>query len=229
MLMRSLSVELTGIQSLRENIGMSRITHPTGPRSTRRSQVKLSLLQWHDETIHIKRGRVKNLYLRVKPPDGHIEVTAPLKVKDEIILEFIESREPWIDRSRNRLSAALSSGVPQGKSSWDQESIIHAKSIMNQQLPLLLQHWVPIVGREPSSISLRLMTSRWGSCTPATRRIRLNLELARLDPKFLEYVLVHELTHLHVHGHGPEFQRHMNMYLPEWKMLRKELNTHMIV
>jgi predicted metal-dependent hydrolase len=191
--------------------------------------MKLSALQWDTEMVQVKRGRVKNLYLRVKPPDGHIEVTAPLRVEDDLILDFINSRGPWIGKARNRLSAAMSSGLSQATQTWDADAIFQAKQRIRQQLPDLLQHWVPVVGRGPSSISLRLMTSRWGSCTPATRRIRLNLELARLDPKFLEYVLVHELTHLHVHGHGPEFQRRMNLYLPKWKVLRKELNTHMIV
>lgn len=226
--MQSRCRHASGIQSLREDIGMSSAPRPQASYSGRRGY-KQSQIRWKAESIQVNHGRVKNLYLRVKPPDGRIEITAPLRMPDHVILEFVDSRESWIRKTRNRLSAAMSSVPPEGRPEWDEAAVDRAKSSINARLPELLQWWVPVVGREPSSISLRLMTSRWGSCTPATRRIRLNVELARLDPRFLEYVLVHELTHLYVHGHGPEFQRRMDRYLPQWRMLRKELNTHLIV
>jgi predicted metal-dependent hydrolase len=192
--------------------------------------MRTSVLRCGEETIQVKRGAVKNLYLRVKPPDGHIEVTAPQRVSDGMILDFVTSKGSWISHARSRLSASISAGSQGGSpTSWSDEDLALARQSMQRQLSALLDHWVPVVGRAPSAISLRLMTSRWGSCTPATCRIRLNLELARLDPRFLEYVLVHELTHLYVHGHGPEFRRRMDLYLPGWKALRKELNTHVIV
>lgn len=79
------------------------------------------------------------------------------------------------------------------------------------------------------NITLRTMTSRWGSCTPKTGRIRLNLQLGLMDRRFLEYVLVHEMTHLWEHGHGAGFQRRMSAYLPDWRKLRRELNQHMVL
>ena len=70
------------------------------------------------------------------------------------------------------------------------------------------------------------MTTRWGSCTPRTGRIRLNLQLGLLPPQYLEYVLVHEMTHLWASGHGAEFKRRMTQYLPDWRRLRRELNRY---
>ena len=46
---------------------------------------------------------------------------------------------------------------------------------------------------------------RWGSCTPATRSIRLSTRLQGMPPWVVDYVLVHELAHLLVEGHGPAF------------------------
>lgn len=46
-----------------------------------------------------------------------------------------------------------------------------------------------------------------------------------MDPKYLEYVLVHEMVHLWEHGHGAGFQARMTDALPNWKELRRELNT----
>ena len=80
-----------------------------------------------------------------------------------------------------------------------------------------------------ANITLRIMTSRWGSCTPKTGRIRLNLQLGLMDPRFLEYVLVHEMTHLWENGHGEDFQRRMSAYLPQWRQLRRELNRHVVL
>ena len=68
-----------------------------------------------------------------------------------------------------------------------------------------------------------------GSCTPKTGRIRLNLQLGLMDPRFLEYVLVHEMTHLWENGHGEGFQRRMSAYLPQWRQLRRELNRHVVL
>ncbi|MEZ5255672.1 MAG: M48 family metallopeptidase [Ilumatobacteraceae bacterium] len=49
------------------------------------------------------------------------------------------------------------------------------------------------------------MTTRWGSCTPATATIRISTRLAAFPDWVLDYVIVHELAHLVVSGHGPRF------------------------
>jgi hypothetical protein len=54
--------------------------------------------------------------------------------------------------------------------------------------------------------------SRWGSCTPGDRTIRISSKLAREPVWVLDYVIVHELAHLHVRGHGPVFWDLVNRY-----------------
>jgi predicted metal-dependent hydrolase len=112
---------------------------------------------------------------------------------------------------------------------WNDDLRRAAAASINKALPALLARWEPIIGRSPTHITLRTMTSRWGSCTPKTGRIRLNLQLGLMDRRFLEYVLVHEMTHLWEHGHGAGFQRRMSAYLPDWRQLRRELNQHMVL
>lgn len=46
---------------------------------------------------------------------------------------------------------------------------------------------------------------RWGSCTPEDRTIRLSTRLRSMPPWVVDYVLVHELAHLQVPGHGEDF------------------------
>ena len=53
---------------------------------------------------------------------------------------------------------------------------------------------------------------RWGSCTPADATIRLSDRLAAMPAHVVDYVLLHELTHLLVHGHGEEFWAWLSRY-----------------
>lgn len=53
---------------------------------------------------------------------------------------------------------------------------------------------------------------RWGSCTPDSGRIRISDRLAAVPPWVLDAVLVHELAHLEVSGHGPEFRELIARY-----------------
>ncbi|MEW1694647.1 M48 family metallopeptidase [Streptomyces sp. NPDC093249] len=54
--------------------------------------------------------------------------------------------------------------------------------------------------------------SRWGSCTPAEGSIRLSHRLRGMPEYVVDYVLLHELAHLLVPGHGPEFWRLLDAY-----------------
>jgi predicted metal-dependent hydrolase len=56
------------------------------------------------------------------------------------------------------------------------------------------------------------MRSRWGSCTPADGSIRLSTRLAPFPDWVIDYVVVHELCHLRVRGHGPDFWALVHRY-----------------
>ena len=56
------------------------------------------------------------------------------------------------------------------------------------------------------------MTSRWGSCTPSLRTIRISTRLAAFPDWVIDYVIVHELAHLEVHGHNDDFWRLVYRY-----------------
>lgn len=66
---------------------------------------------------------------------------------------------------------------------------------------------------EPLSVRwVSNMRSRWGSCTMADRTIRLSDRLQSMPAWVIDYVLLHELTHLLEPGHGTEFWRWVNRY-----------------
>ena len=70
---------------------------------------------------------------------------------------------------------------------------------------------------------LRTMKSLWGSCNWRKRLITLNAELARVSRDLVEYVVVHEFTHLQAHDHGPGFRSLMDARLPDWRERRRRL------
>lgn len=72
--------------------------------------------QPRDESLFVTvtRKRMKNLYLRVLPPDGRVAVSAPLRTSDAEIQRFIESRADWIRKQRARILAAPAAVLENG-------------------------------------------------------------------------------------------------------------------
>ena len=91
-------------------------------------------------------------------------------------------------------------------------------------LPSLLAKWQPIVGVDVDKIVVRRMKTKWGTCISHARTIWLNPELAKKSPRCLEYIVVHEMTHLMERGHGERFVALMDSFLPDWRARRDELN-----
>lgn len=68
------------------------------------------------------------------------------------------------------------------------------------------------------------MKTQWGSCAPESGSIRLNTDLARRSPEYLEYVVLHELAHLIEPTHNARFIAIMDAQMPNWRQYRDELN-----
>jgi predicted metal-dependent hydrolase len=91
-------------------------------------------------------------------------------------------------------------------------------------VPPLLAKWEPVVGVQVADWRIRRMKTKWGTCTIEARRIWLNLELAKRSVRCLEYIIVHEMVHLLERGHTERFTAYMDRFLPQWRLLRDELN-----
>lgn len=81
-----------------------------------------------------------------------------------------------------------------------------------------------VVGKQASCLRFREMKSRWGSCNVQTGAITLNTHLVHFSPRCLEYVLIHELCHLHEPSHNERFHALMDRFYPSWREVRSELN-----
>lgn len=190
------------------------------PAGGRRDAAPLEELVFVDEfEVWILRKRIKNINLRVKPPDGRIEVSAPLRVDTSFVRAFVREKRDWIRKQQERIAAS-----PQGRAAAaSPDEVAQWREVVQAFVPPLIAKWEPIMGVKAGKIAYRNMTSRWGSCQPSTGRICINVRLALYPPECLEYVVVHELCHLPERGHGPRFHALMDAFLPDWKAIRAKL------
>ena len=75
-------------------------------------------------------------------------------------------------------------------------------------------------------IVLKDLRTRWGTCNVRSKSIILNWRLIMAPDDIFEYVLVHELAHLEVPGHGSDFWNHVEDILPGSLMKRRWLNKN---
>ncbi|MES2027044.1 MAG: SprT family zinc-dependent metalloprotease [Pseudomonadota bacterium] len=90
-------------------------------------------------------------------------------------------------------------------------------------IPSLLEKWQPILGVKLNAWGVKKMKTKWGSCNIEASRIWINLELAKKPTQCLEYIVVHELTHLLERHHNDHFIALMDRYMPLWQQARAEL------
>lgn len=89
----------------------------------------------------------------------------------------------------------------------------------------MIVRWQARLGVQASGWGIKRMKTKWGSCTPASRRIWLNSELAKKPIDCIEYIVVHELLHLLEPDHGERFLALMDRHLPHWEATQKKLNA----
>jgi hypothetical protein len=89
--------------------------------------------------------------------------------------------------------------------------------------PLIVK-WEPLLGVRVSGFIVRKMKTKWGSCSPGFKTIRLNTELAKKPAECLEYILVHEMVHLLEPTHNRRFVALMDQFMPRWQLYRETLN-----
>lgn len=94
-----------------------------------------------------------------------------------------------------------------------------------QLLPRRLKELAAQHGFSFSSVSVRHLKSRWGSCN-SQKQITLNYYLMQLPWEQIDYVLVHELAHTEQLNHSPKFWQTVEKALPNYKQRRKVLNEY---
>lgn len=192
----------------------------------------------------------KNMYLRIKR-DLNIYITCPRNIKDKEIKNFIEknigmiSKELIIfeDKKSETLNKLLFLGFLYDITYINKKEIIfgnnkvfigrsfnidkwykkEAETLFLERINYQYQRFEEKIPYP--SLKIRKMTSKWGVCNTKEKTITLNLELIKLNTKYLDYVIVHELCHLVYPNHSTNFWNLVNKYIDDYKKYRKEMKN----
>lgn len=96
---------------------------------------------------------------------------------------------------------------------------------MKEIVPRYINKWEPIMGVEVKDFGIKSMRTRWGTCNIRDKRIWINLKLAARDESLLEFIVVHEMTHLLERLHNDRFKMLMTEFIPNWRDLKRDLNS----
>ena len=92
-----------------------------------------------------------------------------------------------------------------------------------ERVPACVARWQPRLGRGPAPrVLIRDQRQRWGSCAP-DGTLRFNWRAVMLEPALIDYIVVHELAHLAVRSHSPEFWRIVTAAMPDAQHRRRRL------
>lgn len=74
-------------------------------------------------------------------------------------------------------------------------------------------------------LRIRKMKTRWGVCNRSSNTVTLNSNLIKYDITKLDYVIIHELSHFVHFNHSASFWLTVSKYCPNYKVIRKQLNS----
>jgi predicted metal-dependent hydrolase len=92
-------------------------------------------------------------------------------------------------------------------------------------IPNFISRYEKIMNVKVAEFGVKKMKTRWGTCNFRKRRIWINLELASREISCLEFIIVHEMTHLLEVRHNKRFYHFMDLFFPDWKRWDKELKS----
>lgn len=178
----------------------------------------LSKLTWITQQQHKIQAQAR------ETPRDYIERESHYLWGKRYLLSIVEmDSPPCVELKHNRIILKIRPHTETFKreeimESWYREQI-------KQAVPAIIARWEPLMGVTVERFFVQRMKTRWGSCTPSRGTIRINTELAKKPPQFLEYIVVHEMVHLLEPTHNSRFKQLMSRFMPHWQTLRAELNA----
>ena len=198
--------------------------------------------------VIIEKKHNKNTYLRVKE-DLNIYVTTSYLMPNYLIKKFVEDNIPFIKKQLDKMGKRIDKKEKNyilgeeinievnkniKKTSFDGTTLfVKNKSDIEKWYKkatkqIFEKHLKDVYNRFTVDVPfpklcIRKMTTRWGVNNTRLKKVTLNSELIYKDPKYLDYVIVHELAHFIHHNHGKGFWKLVEENEPNYKRLRKEL------
>lgn len=197
--------------------GRVRISAPHAMRDDSIRCFALSRLDW------IRRQQQKFDEQERETPREYLDRESHYVWGERRLLRIEEKDEPPVIRLQYK---SLFMQVRPGTDPDKRQSLLDEwyRKELKAVLPELIASWEKKTGVAVSQFGIKKMKTRWGTCNPEAKRIWINLELAKKPKECLEYIVVHEMTHLIEPTHNHHFVTLMNTFMPQWKHYRDLLN-----
>lgn len=165
-----------------------------------------------------KRARYVRLSVE---PGGTVVITAPIRLSDSAVEQFVERNLMWIENAIVRMQDRKALPV-RGRKAY-----LKYKEEARQSISARVAYWSRVYGFRHGRIAIKDTTSLWGSCS---RRGNLNFsyKLIFLPEELQEYVVVHELCHLKQPNHSQAFWALVAKGQPEYRRMRTELRKYLL-
>ena len=165
-------------------------------------------------TYTLTRRRVRNINLRVRA-DGSVAASAAPRVPVMMVDAFVASRADWVRGAQARAAARRErEAARQPELPAKAEALAHIQSLCRAYYP---QFAATCPGGRMPKITVRDMTTRWGSCSLKTGTLAFARRLCVAPLPAQEYVVVHEFCHFAHPNHGPGFWAAVAAVLPDYK------------
>ncbi|MBH0097169.1 M48 family metallopeptidase [Psychrobacter sp. NZS113] len=183
--------------------------------------------------LKVTKKRVKNINFRLKP--HLLMVSVPASMSAAQIAQAVAQRVSWAvanhtqvleqyKRKQHTLTESSTSnsplllwGIAQSFALSPDETITYYRQQLSDVIPTLFDKWQPIVGVRANEVRLKKMHTRWGSCNTRVRRVWLSVYLPAYPIECTEYVIVHELCHLHHANHSSAFWQTVATAMPDYQ------------
>lgn len=162
------------------------------------------------------RKDVKRISIKVKA-GGEVVVSYPARESAANAMAFARRNEEWIKRTVEKMKS-------KAVVKEDPFTLAERREFV-AQLERIFEKYELQMGLRASAVTVRLMKTRWGSCHPVSRRISINLRLARKPQECTEYVVVHELAHITHPNHSECFWQLVERHFPDHRRVRALLRS----
>ena len=163
------------------------------------------------------RSHRKTLALEITA-DCRVLVRAPMRLSQARIDAFVEQHADWIARHLERQRQRAET-IPPAPTQAEIEAL---KAKARAVLPEKVAFWSRKMGVTPTGIKITTARKRYGSCS-GKNSLCFSCFLMNYPEEAIELVVVHELCHIKVRNHGPDFYALLEQHLPDHKERKKLL------
>lgn len=166
----------------------------------------------------------RSLSIRVTDAQN-VTVRCPYFLSRTECIRCIEEKSLWIFRHCKQMHS--SDSLTLSEEQKKQLAFLEKKfrQAAKKYIPQRVAYYHQITGGTYTNITIRNQKSRWGSCS-SRGTLSFNYRLMLAPPEILDYVVVHELCHLHHMNHSKEFWLMVESILPDYKNAKRYLKEH---